>query len=42
MLEDKNMDKKTGVGPMGFLNDKLNTAMTPKERRMNNDRKNKK
>ena len=40
--EDKNMDKKTGVGPMGFLNDKLNTAMTPKERRMNNDRKNKK
>lgn len=39
--DDKDMSKKAGNGPMDFLNDKLNTAMTPKERR-NNDRKNKK
>jgi hypothetical protein len=39
--DDKDMTKKAGNGPMDFLNDKLNTAMTPKERR-NNDRKNKK
>ena len=39
--DDKDMTKKAGNGPMDFLNDKLNTAMTPKERR-NNNRKNKK
>jgi len=39
--EDKDMEKRSG-GPVGFLNDKLNRAMTPKEKRMNNDRKNKK
>ena len=39
--DDKDMTKKAGNGPMDFLNDKLNTALTPKERR-NNDRKNKK
>ncbi len=39
--DDKDMTKKTGIGPMDFLNDKLNTAMTPKERRLNN-RKDKK
>ena len=40
--DDKDMTKKTGVSPMDFLNDKLNMAMTPKEKRMNNDRKKKK
>ena len=40
--DDKDMTKKTGVSPMDFLNDKLNVAMTPKEKRMNNDRKKKK
>ena len=39
--DDKDMTKKTGVAPMDFLNDKLNRAMTPKEKRINN-RKNKK
>ena len=27
------MDKKTGNAPLDFLNDKLNYAMTPKEKR---------
>jgi len=40
--DDKDMTKKTGVAPMDFLNDKLNTAMTPKEKRFKDDRKNKK
>ena len=40
--DDKDMTKKTGVGPMDFLNDKLNTAMTPKEKRFKDDRKDKK
>lgn len=40
--DDKNMDKKTGNGAMDFLNDKLNFAMTPKEKRVNKDNKNKK
>ena len=40
--DDKDMTKKTGVAPMDFLNEKLNTAMTPKEKRFKDDRKNKK
>ncbi len=40
--DDKDMTKKTGVAPMDFLNDKLNRAMTPKEKRFKDDRKNKK
>ncbi len=31
--DDKDMDKKTGNAPLDFLNDKLNYAMTPKEKR---------
>ena len=31
--DDKNMDKKTGNTPLDFLNDKLNYAMTPKEKK---------
>ena len=40
--EDKDMTRKTGVAPMDFLNDKLNRAMTPKEKRMDVNKKNKK
>ena len=39
--DDKDMNKK-GFGPLSFLNDKLSNAMTPKERRLNNNRKGKK
>lgn len=31
--DDKNMDKKTGNTPLDFLNDKLNYAMTPREKK---------
>ncbi len=31
--DDKDMEKKTGNTPLDFLNDKLNYAMTPKEKK---------
>lgn len=31
--DDKNMDNKTGNGALDFLNEKLNRAMTPKEKK---------
>ncbi len=31
--DDVDMDKKTGNAPLDFLNDKLNVAMTPKEKK---------
>lgn len=31
--DDKDMDKKTGNTPLDFLNDKLNYAMTPREKK---------
>jgi hypothetical protein len=31
--DDKNMDTRTGNKPLDFLNDKLNMAMTPKEKK---------
>lgn len=31
--DDKDMDKKTGNAPLDFLNDKLNSAMTPREKK---------
>lgn len=31
--DDKNMEQKTGNAPLDFLNDKLNSAMTPKEKK---------
>ena len=38
--EDKDMEGKTGNAPLDFLNDKLNSAMTPKEKK-NLDKKDK-
>ena len=40
--DDKDMDKKTGNTPLDFLNDKLNYAMTPREKKdLEKDKKNK-